>query len=114
MAEAEHHTAEAERCVVEAERRVGEARRQLWATDTACYYAHRRYAQSRSEADRRLWVARNGESGRAVEELEEAEQALALAREALSGTEGGRSRQASDGPRMRVVRLRGGGHGLSS
>ena len=52
---------------------VRQARERVWVADTACYYAHRRFQQSRGAADREAWAMRRRECEAAVEALRQAE-----------------------------------------
>ena len=52
---------------------VRRARERVWVADTACYYAHRRFLQSGTTADREAWEARLRECVAAVEALRRAE-----------------------------------------
>jgi hypothetical protein len=57
------------------------ARERVWVADTACYYAHRRFQQSGSAADREAWEARRRASDEAVEALRACEAAALRAAE---------------------------------
>ena len=53
------------------------ARHQVWAADVACFYAQKRFSETGTPSDRRLWQERQEDARRAVASLEAAEQALA-------------------------------------
>ena len=73
----------------EAEQGLSEARQRVWAAESACYYAHRRYVQSGAEADQAVWLTRNKERVAAVAGLQRAERTLAEARERADAGGGG-------------------------
>jgi mannose/cellobiose epimerase-like protein (N-acyl-D-glucosamine 2-epimerase family) len=52
------------------------ARRRCWDTDTACFYAKRRFDQSGRDEDRLVWRDREQEAREAATALEAAEEAL--------------------------------------